>query len=97
LAVEWKPSKSDFGQLCVLTRNRRTVVYLTPEAGAVLVAMVLGELAARRVLSSELPKGIKTLIAEARTYAEGRGIRFAIGSVEDIPSVTTLAAIKMAT
>jgi hypothetical protein len=97
LTAEWKPSKSDFGRMCVLKQKKLTVVYLTPDAGAVRVAMVLGARAARRALSSELPDGIKTLIAEARPYAEGRGIRFAICSVEDIPTVTTLVAIKMAT
>jgi hypothetical protein len=97
LTAEWKPSKADFGRMCVLKQKKRTVVYLTPEAGAIRVAIVLGERAARRALSSELPDEIKTLIAEARPYAEGRGIRFPIRAVEEIPTVTTLVAIKMAT
>jgi hypothetical protein len=83
--------------VCPEAKQGKTVVYLTPDAGAVRVAIVLGERAVRRALSSELPDGIKTLIAEARPYAEGRGIRFAIRSVKEIPTVTALVAIKMAT
>ena len=43
LTTEWKASKSDFGWMCVLKHKNRTVVYLTPEDGAVRVAVVLGE------------------------------------------------------
>src|SRR5512137_1751244 len=74
LTTEWKASQSDFGWMCALKQKQRTVVYLTPEHGAVRVAVVLGEWAATRALASELPDVIKALIGEARPYAEGRGI-----------------------
>lgn len=96
LTSEWKASKSDFGWMCVLNQKKRTVVYLTPEDGAVRVAVVLGERAARQALVSELPDAIKALIAEARPYAEGRGIRFPVRSAAELPIVTELLAIKMA-
>jgi uncharacterized protein DUF3788 len=95
LDPEWKPSKSEFGWMCALKQGKRTVVYLTPEAGAVRVAVVLGERAAKNALASGLPKGIKTLIEEARPYAEGRGIRFPVSSVAEVAVVTDLIAIKM--
>jgi Protein of unknown function (DUF3788) len=96
LTSEWKTSKSDFGWMCVLKHKKRTVVYLTPEDEAVRVAIVLGERAARQALASELPDGIKSLITEARPYAEGRGIRFPIRSVAELPIVMDLIAMKMA-
>lgn len=96
LTSEWKVSKSDFGWMCVLKQKKRTVVYLTPEDGAVRVAVVLGERAAARALASELPDSVKVLITEARSYAEGRGIRFPVRSVEELPNVTRLIALKMA-
>ena len=96
LTSEWKLSKSDFGWMCVLKQKKRTVVYLTPEDGAVRVAVVLGERAASRTLASKLPDGIKALIAEARPYAEGRGIRFQVRSVAELPTVIDLVAMKMA-
>jgi Protein of unknown function (DUF3788) len=96
LTSEWKASKSEFGWMCVLKHKKRTVVYLTPEDGAVRVAVVLGERAARQALASELPYAIKALITEARPYAEGRGIRFPIRSVAALPIVLDLIAMKMA-
>lgn len=95
LASEWKVSKSDFGWMCVLKQKNRTVVYLTPEAGAVRVAVVLGERAAALAQASELPDSIKVLISEARPYAEGRGIRFVVRSIAELPIITDLIAMKM--
>jgi hypothetical protein len=95
VTVEWKASKSDYGRLCVLRRKKRTIVYLTPEAGAVRVAVVLGERAAQRALESTLPEEIRILIRDARPYAEGRGIRFAVSVLGDLPVVMELLEMKM--
>ena len=91
---EWKPSKSNFGRLCLLKRKKRTILYLTPEKDAVLVAIVLGERAVGLALASQLPETIKTMIRDARPYAEGRGIRFPINSTDDVNMVSDLVAIK---
>jgi hypothetical protein len=95
LTLEWKTSKSDFGWMCALKQKKRTVVYLTPADAAVHVAVVLGERATSRALASDLPESIKALIAEARPYAEGRGIRFSVHTVAEVPIVTDLVAMKM--
>lgn len=94
LTSEWKPSKSDFGRMCVVKQKKRSLLYLTPEAGAVRVAIVLGARAAATALASDLPDAIKRLIAEARPYAEGRGIRFTITSAAELPTVMALVAMK---
>ena len=95
LSIEWKASKSPFGWMGVLKQKKRTLLYLTPEDGAVRIGIVLGERAARQALASELPDAIKTLIADARPYAEGRGIRFAIRGIAELPIVASLVAMKM--
>jgi hypothetical protein len=92
--LEWKPSKADFGWICLLKHGKRTLVYLTPEQEAVTVAVVLGERAVALALASALPDAIKALIREARPYAEGRGIRFLARSLADVPVVRELVAIK---
>ncbi|MCX5971045.1 MAG: DUF3788 family protein [Coprothermobacterota bacterium] len=91
---EWKPSKASFGQICLLRHKKRTLLYLTPDKEMVRVAIVLGERAVVLVLASELPEGIKTLIREARPYAEGRGIRFPVSSAADMLVVSDLVVIK---
>jgi hypothetical protein len=93
---EWKASKSEFGQMCQLKQKKRTLVYLTPEKGQIRVAIVLGERAVDIALESRLPDEIKSLIREACPYVEGRGIRFAVASPDDVPTVLELVKIKTA-
>lgn len=91
---EWKTSKSDFGWMCLLKQKSRTLLYLTPEKGAIRVAVVFGERAVALALASDLPGEIKQLLTEAKPYAEGRGIRFAVTSVAEVPTVAKLVALK---
>jgi hypothetical protein len=45
-------------------------------------------------MASSLPVAIKKMFSEARPYAEGRGIRFPVSSLSDIPMITKLVEIK---
>ena len=92
--LEWKPSKGDFGWMCLLKYKKRTLLYLTPERNSIRVAVVLGERAVGVALASRLPKAIKTMLQEAKPYTEGRGIRFPVSSPADLPVVEELVAIK---
>jgi hypothetical protein len=94
LDTEWKPSKTAFGRVCLLQYKKRTLLYLTPEKGEVTVAIVLGERACGLAMTSSLPAAIKKLFAEARPYAEGRGIRFAVSSPNDMSTIKQLVEIK---
>jgi len=75
LNTEWKPSKTEFGRMCLLQHKKRTLLYLTPEKEKVRVAIILGERAYALAMTSSLPAAIKRMLSEARPYAEGRGIR----------------------
>ena len=90
----WKPSKAEFGRMCLLQHKKRTLLYVTPDRDKVWIAMVLGERAYQLALSSSLPDGIKKLFLEARPYAEGRGIRFPISSPNDLSPIAKLLEIK---
>jgi hypothetical protein len=94
LNFQWKPSKSDFGRICLLQHKKRTLVYLTPEKDQIWVAIVLGERAYQLLKASSVPAKIQAMFAEARPYAEGRGIRYLVNSVSDIPVVAMLVEIK---
>jgi hypothetical protein len=94
LDTEWKPSKTEFGRLCLLQHKKRTLLYLTPEKETVRVAIVLGERAYGLAMASSLPAAIKKMLSEARPYAEGRGIRFAVSSPSDVSTVKKLVEIK---
>ena len=94
LDTEWKPSKAEFGRMCLLQHKKRTLLYLTPEKDKVRVAIVLGERAYGLAMASSLPAAIKKMFSEARPYSEGRGIRFVVGSPSDVSTVKKLVEIK---
>lgn len=86
LDLLWKPSKSGFGQMCLLQHKQRTLLYLTPDEGRIWIAMVLGERAYRLAMASDIPVALKEMLSDAKPYVEGRGIRFAVSSTGDIRS-----------
>lgn len=94
LGQVWKPSKAEFGKLCLLQFKKRTLLYLTPDHEGVLIAIVLGERAFQLAMASGLPEVIKNLLLAAKPYAEGRGIRFSIRSAGELPTVAKLVEIK---
>jgi hypothetical protein len=94
LDSEWKPSKLAFGWIHLLTHKKRTLLYMFPDKGRLMVSIVLGERAVGLAMDSSLPNPIKQMIAEARPYVEGRGIRFPVQSAADIQTVRDLVDIK---
>jgi hypothetical protein len=91
----WKASKMAFGKVCLLQYKKRTLLYMIPDDKQIWIAVVLGERAYGLAMGSALPTKIKTLFAEARPYAEGRGIRFAVKSARDIGPIKKLMEIKL--
>jgi hypothetical protein len=96
LKAEWRPSKAQFGRICLLQHRKRTLLYLTPESESITVAIVLGARAYGLAMASTLPAATKKLLANATSYAEGRGIRFAATSPSAIAVIRTLVEIKTA-
>ena len=90
----WKPSKAEFGRICLLQCRKRTLLYLTPDKEKVWVAIVLGDRAYDLAMASSLPAAIKKMLSEARPYAEGRGIRFTVTKLSDLPAIAKLVEIK---
>ncbi|MBI1751504.1 MAG: DUF3788 family protein [Acidobacteria bacterium] len=97
LVETWKPSKTEFGRMCLLQHKKKTLVYLTPGRGQVWVAIILGERAFQLAMaSSSLRDEIKIRLREAKPYAEGRGIRFSVERQDDLASIAELLEVKTA-
>lgn len=96
LELEWRPSKLEFGRMGVVRYKDRTLVYLMPMAGQLLVGVVLGERAYEIAQESKLRPAIKKMLADAKPYVEGRGIRFVVKSAADVAQVILLVECKMA-
>lgn len=92
----WKPSKAEFGRMCLLQHKKRTLLYMTPDKAQVWIAVVLGQRGYDLAMASALPAAIKKMLSEAKPYAEGRGIRFAVDAPSDIPMISSLVEMRLA-
>ena len=67
-----------------------------PCKGYFMISFALGEKAVKAAHESDLPVSVLKVIDNARKYAEGRGVRLQVRSVEDVRNVEKIATIKMA-
>ena len=93
---QWNFAGAKFGWSLRLKCKDRVVLYMTPQAGAFLLGLVLGEKAAQAAREMDLPDSVLPLIDAAPRYAEGRGIRLPVVTGDDLAAVRALAALKMA-
>lgn len=96
LQPAWKPAKIPFGRYCFLRLKERTLLYLIPRDGDFEISVVLGERSVALALAGDLPAELKTIIAGARRYAEGRSIRFPVTTGDQLVPVRRLVACKIA-
>jgi hypothetical protein len=79
-----------------VVEGRRTLCYLTPDEGFVAVSIIFGTRASEAVFATpDVPDDVKTLLREARPYAEGRGIRIPARTRDDVALVERLVGIKL--
>lgn len=86
---EWK------GAALRLKRKERTILYLIPHPGSFEIAFVLGDRAVAAARQGGLPDRQLQALDEARRYAEGTGLRFAVLGPEDLPGIRILTRVKL--
>ncbi len=91
---EWNSYSPKAGWALRLKHRERTIVYMVPLRGSFQSTLVLGDKAVKAAQQSTLPARVRKLIAEARRYAEGTGVRINVDGPEDISAVKKLARIK---
>ena len=94
IAEVWAYTSTSNGWGLRLRHRDRVILYMTPQQTQFLVSFVLGEKAVAAVQASRLPAAIQDAVAAAPRYAEGRGVRFIVTSVRQIPGLVGLAQIK---
>lgn len=67
-----------------------------PRAGGFLAAFGFGDKALAAIRAGKFPPAVMELIASARKYAEGTGVRLEVKGPKDVDVVKKLAAIKVA-
>ena len=92
---EWNYSGDKYGWSFRLKDTKRVIVYLLPRDKFFKVALVFGQKATDKILESSLTEAIKTELAAAKPYAEGRGIRIDVRNNAILPDLEQLIAIKI--
>lgn len=93
--TEWKFPGEKHGWSYRIKDKKRVVVYLLPREGFFKTAMVFGEKAVNVIMVSNVAENIKTELAAAKAYAEGRGIRIEVRNKDVIRDIKTLIDIKL--
>ena len=93
--TEWKHSGEKFGWGYRINDKKRVIIYLLPRQGFFKVALVFGQKATDTILQSEVNQQIKEELANAKAYAEGRGIRIEVNNRSLLEDIKQLIQIKI--
>lgn len=91
---EWKFYSQKSGWSFLLKEGKRALLYLIPQDQFFKVNFVLRERAVGEAMASQIPEGIKDLIAKAPPYREGRSFMFDIKDGVDLEVAKALLEIK---
>lgn len=92
---DWHSYSVKAGWSLRLQRKQRNILYMVPREGGFLVAFVFGDKALAAIRAAKFPRAVIELIAGAKKYAEGTGVRLDIKGPQDLAIVKKLAAIKV--
>jgi hypothetical protein len=92
---EWNYPGVKYGWSFRIKDKKRAIIYLLPRDGYFKVAFVFGAKAFEQVMQSSVSEEIKTELAAAKPYAEGRGIRIDVENEMVVKDVKELVWIKL--
>jgi len=92
---EWNYPGEKYGWSFRIKDKKRAILYLLPRDRFFTVALVFGQKATDRVLTSRISEKIKNELETARVYAEGRGIRIDVRDEMIIDDIKALIEIKI--
>jgi hypothetical protein len=94
-AEEWKFTGKNYGWGFRLKDKKRVIIYMTPQKGYFIVALIFGDKAYKEILKSGISEDIKQTLGKARVYVEGRGIRIEVHNNEPVRDIKQLIEIKL--
>jgi hypothetical protein len=92
----WKMATANGGWSLRAMDGKRNLLYLIPQEGTFLVAVVLGDKGVAAAQAAGLPEHVLAALNSARRYAEGTGIRLEVAGDADLAWVKQLLALKLA-
>lgn len=94
VSLEWGFASASTGWGLRIRVKKRVIVYMTPNSGYFMVSFALGEKAVKAANELGLPQSVLETIEAAPRYAEGRGVRFVVRHLNQVPALSMLARIK---
>jgi len=91
----WNYSGDKYGWGFRIKDKKRAIVYLLPRDRFFKVAMIFGQKATDAIMDSQVAETLKSELASARVYAEGRGIRIDVLNETILNDLKTLIDIKI--
>lgn len=95
LKTEWKFYNKKSGWILKMFTGKRNVLFVIPCDQYFRVSVTFGEKASDLILSSDLPGTVRTSIAKAKKYAEGRTIQIEVRSEKDLATLQKLIEMKL--
>ena len=92
---EWSYPGEKYGWGFRMKDKKRAIIYLLPRDAFFKVAFVFGEKATGIIMNSDIREPVKTELANAKVYAEGRGIRIDINDTTILRDIKQLIEIKV--
>lgn len=92
---EWKLYRGGSGWTAKILLGKRNLFFMSPREGAFLVAFIFGDRAVEAAASFDLPPALLEELRSARKYAEGRGLRITVSTLEDLGPVQELIRLKL--
>ena len=91
----WNYSGDKYGWSFRIKDKKRVIVYLSPRDKFFKVIMIFGQKATDSIMESQVSESIKSELASAKVYVEGRGISLDILNDAILNDLKTLIDIKI--
>lgn len=92
---EWKFYNKKSGWILKLYLNKRNLLFVIPCEAYFRVSFTFGKMAVEAIMRREIPGFNKQELLDAREYAEGRTIQYAVRTAADCTNVISLLEIKI--
>ena len=92
---EWKFYGAKSGWVLKTLLKKRNLFFFAVRGKQFGVAFVFGDKAVSAVTQSDLPKSLIEELANAKKYAEGRGLRIEVKSRREVEQIIKLIKIKI--
>jgi hypothetical protein len=94
-AAEWRRYNKNSPWVLKVTQGKRSLFYARPDAGHLMVTVLLGGRAVEAALAGRVARRLHGSIRKAKVFPEGRPVVVVVRKPSDIAGVEELIAVKL--